>query len=217
MAALLDRLALLPVSTLCDADKTLPVVDPTIRAMLPGCRVAGPAHTVVAHDDHLAVLVALELADPGSVLVIDTLGGRRAVCGELFATEARRRGLAGIVVDGFCRDLAGLREVGLPVYARGTTPMSGGTRDPGTTGEDVHVGGVPASAGDLVIGDDDGLVVAPAARLTTIVDAAEEIDRAERALLDGMADGRGLREMTNLGEHLAALAEHRDTALRFTV
>ena len=59
------------------------------------------------------------------VLVVGVRGGTRAVFGELFATEARRRGLAGIVTDGFCRDLRGLREIGLPVFARGTTPRSG--------------------------------------------------------------------------------------------
>jgi regulator of RNase E activity RraA len=68
-----------------------------------------------------------------------------------------------------------------------------------------------------VIGDDDGLVIAPAERLAAAVAAAEGIEAAERALLRGMAGGRALPSMTNLDEHLAALAEHRDTALRFTL
>lgn len=217
MDSVVGRLASVQVSSLCDADKQLPVVDPAIRAMLPESRMVGPAFAVTARDDHLPVLVALRLAEPGSVLVVGTDGHRRAVSGELFATEARRRGLAGIVVDGYCRDLAGLRRVGLPVYARGTVPMAGTTRDPGGFGGPVSIGGVTVHPGDLVMGDDDGLVIAPADRLAAALPAAMEIERAEAALLRGMADGRALPDMTNLDEHLAALADARDTVLRFTV
>jgi regulator of RNase E activity RraA len=214
---LVKRLAALQVSSLCDADKGLAVIDPQIHAMVPGSRLAGPAFPVVAHDDHLPLLVALRLAEPGSVLVVATDGHRRAVSGELFATEALRRGLAGIVIDGYCRDVAGLRALGLPVYARGSTPMAGSTRDSGTFGGPVLIGGVEVTAGDLVVGDDDGLVISPPERLAAALPTAEEIERAEQALLRGMAAGRSLPEMTNLDEHLAALAEHRETALRFTV
>ncbi len=125
--SLTERLLQIDVSALSDADKTLPVVDPAIRAMIPDVRMAGPAFTVLAEDDHLPVMAALAEAAPGHVLVIATGGSSRAVFGELFATEARRRGLAGIVADGFCRDLRGLRQIGLPVFARGTTPRSGST------------------------------------------------------------------------------------------
>ena len=69
---------------------------------------------------------ALAEAQPGDVLVIATGGGTSAVLGELFATEAKRRGLAGIVIDGLCRDVAGLRRIGLPVFARGTIPARAG-------------------------------------------------------------------------------------------
>jgi 4-hydroxy-4-methyl-2-oxoglutarate aldolase len=217
MTDLVERLRRVQVSALCDADKTLPVVDSQIHAMLPGTTLAGPAFTVPAHDDHLPLLVALRTAEPGSVMVVATDGHRRAVSGELFAAEARRRGLAGIVVDGYCRDLAGLRRIGLPVYARGTTPMSGSTVDPGTFGKTVRIGGVDVGPGDFVVGDDDGLVVAALDRLAAALPAAEEIERAEKALLAGMTAGRSLHEMTNLDRHLAALAAGQPTALGFTV
>ena len=217
MTTLVQRLASVQVSSLCDADKSLPVVDPEIHALLPGTRLAGPAYTVVARDDHLPILVALRRAQPGSVLVVATDGHRRAVAGELLATEARRRGLAGIVVDGYCRDLAGLRTTGLPVYARGTNPMSGTALDSGTLGGRVRVGGVDVAAGHVVVGDEDGLVIAPAERLVAAIGAAEEIERAERALLDGMAGGRSLHEMTNIDEHLSELSAYRSSTLRFTV
>lgn len=113
------------VSSICDADKSLPALDPGIRLLVPGRSLHGPARTVLAIGDHLPVLTALELAQPGEVLVVSSERSPRAVLGELFATEAERRGLAGIVVDGFCRDLAGLRRLEIAVFARGTTPASG--------------------------------------------------------------------------------------------
>lgn len=217
LAALLPRLRAVQVSSLCDADKTLPVVEPAIGALVPGATLAGPAVTVVAPDDHLPMLVALRAAEPGSVLVVATGGGRRAVCGELFATEARRRGLAGIVVDGYCRDRRGLVDVGLPVYARGTTPMAGSTRDTGRVGEPVTIGGVRVRPGDLVVADADGLVVAPADQLAAAIDGAEAVERIEADVLAGVVAGRAIHELTNVDEHLAALAAGRPSSLAFTV
>jgi regulator of RNase E activity RraA len=151
---LISRLLAIEVSALCDADKSMPVLDPAIRAMVPDVRFAGPALTVVAADDHLPVFSALDAAVEGEVLVIK--GERLAVLGELFATEAARRGLAGVVIDGNCRDVAGLRRVGLPVFARGTIPASGSTVSRSELRRSIHVGGLDVQPGDIVFGDDDG-------------------------------------------------------------
>ena len=212
-----ERLLGIDVSALSDADKTLPIVDPAVRAMIPGVRMAGPAFTVRADDDHLPVMTALAEAAPGDVLVVAAGGGGPALVGELFATEARRRGLAGIVVDGFCRDLRGLREIGLPVFARGTTPRSGTTVSRAAAGATVAFGGVEVAPGDLVVGDDDGLLVAPPGRIAAALDAAEGIARAERAILAAQAGGEALHDLTNHAEHVAALDRGEPSALAFRV
>jgi regulator of RNase E activity RraA len=214
---LLERLQGIDVSALSDADKRLPVVDPAVRAMVPEVRMAGPAFTVLAEDDHLPVLSALAEAAPGDVLVVATGGGSRAVVGELFATEARRRGLAGIVVDGLCRDLRGLRAIGLPVFARGTTPRSGTTVSRAALGATVACGGVAVSPGDVVFGDDDGVLVAPAGRIAAALEAAEGIGRSERAILAAQARGEALHDLTNHAEHAAALDRGEPSALAFRV
>jgi 4-hydroxy-4-methyl-2-oxoglutarate aldolase len=214
---LIERLLGIDVSALSDADKTLPVVDPAVRAMMADVRMAGPAFTVVAEDDHLPVMSALGEAAPGDVLVIATNGGSRAVFGELVATEASRRGLAGIVADGFCRDLRGLRAIGLPVFTRGTTPRSGTAVSRVPLGATIVCGGVEVSPGDIVFGDDDGLLIAAAERIAAALETAELIGRSERAILAAQARGEALRGLTNLDEHVAALDRGEASAMAFRV
>jgi 4-hydroxy-4-methyl-2-oxoglutarate aldolase len=213
----MERLRAIEVSALCDADKSLPVCDPAIRAMVPGVRFVGPALTVTAEDDHLPTFSALAEAEPGEVLVIATNGGRLAVLGELFATEARRRGLAGVVIDGYCRDVHGLRALGLPVFARGTIPASGSTVSRAPLRVSVHCGGIDVTPDDIVFGDDDGVVIAPAAQVEAALETAELIATKERALLAAMARGEALHDGTNFAEHAAALDAGRDSALAFTI
>jgi len=205
----------LQVSSICDVDKSLAVLDPGIQLLVPGRSLYGPARTVLAIGDHLPVLTALQHAQPGEVLVVNTERSPRAVFGELFATEAERRGLAGIVVDGFCRDLAGLRRLAIAVFARGTTPASGSSvKLPATPGT-VSCGGVAISDGDIVVGDDDGLIAAAAARIEAALPAAHELERAEQRVLDGLRAGRSLHTLTNYNEHLRRLERGEPTQLTF--
>jgi len=204
------RLAEVPVSTLCDADKTLPVLDPAIRP-LRAARLAGPAFTVVATAEFLSVLYAIGEAAPGDVLVVDGGGAPLAALGELLANEAARRGLGGIVVDGYVRDRSGLPE--LPIWARGTVPMAGRNDVVPRVGGPVMVGGVRVTPGEIVLADDDGIVIAPLAQLEAALERAEEIERAEAAILAAVRDGADLIAMTNLAEHVARLRAGEPGAL----
>src|SRR4051812_19386672 len=89
----MDPLAAVPVSTLCDVDKSLPVVDPALRPLTDRRELFGPAYTVVAAGEFLSVLYAIAEAAPGDVLVIQAGGAPLAALGELLATEAWRRRL----------------------------------------------------------------------------------------------------------------------------
>jgi 4-hydroxy-4-methyl-2-oxoglutarate aldolase len=121
------RLAPLDTACLCDADAAVRALDPAIRPLTDAPKLVGTAFTVTCRLGFLQVLKALREARAGDVLVVDAAGGRRAVAGELFATEAARKGMAGIVVDGAVRDSASIRRIGLPVYARHVHPRAGGS------------------------------------------------------------------------------------------
>jgi 4-hydroxy-4-methyl-2-oxoglutarate aldolase len=210
----MEALARLPVSTLCDVDKSLPVVDPALRP-LTVARVFGPAYTVVAAGEFLSVLWAIAEASPGDVLVVQAGGAPLAALGELLANAAARRGLGGIVVDGYVRDRSGLPS-SLPLWARGTVPLAGRSDIAPRVGGAISFGGVRVTPGDLVLGDDDGLVIAPRAQLEACVERAEEIERVEAAVLAATQAGASLIDMTNLGEHVDALRRGESSALKIT-
>lgn len=215
-AALRARLATLDAAALCDgaggAGIAVGVMDPGIRLMTEGVPMAGVARPVLCDRDFLAVVQALDASAPGEVLVV--AAADIAVSGELFAAEAERRGLGGIVIDGWCRDTAILRGMAFPLYARGSTPRAGRLMAPRDPAALVNAGGVTVAAGDLVFGDRDGVIVVPAARVAEAVEAAEAVQRREAAVLAAIRAGRSLIDQTNLREHVAALREGRESAFR---
>lgn len=214
-ADLKQALLALDCASLADADKSMRVMDAGLRSINAGAKLLGVARTVRCHEDFLAIIRALDASEPGDVLVVDTQGSRRAVVGELFSIEAARRGLAGIIVDGTVRDVHMLRSLALPVYARGLCPLSGTARDLGSLQVPVTCGGVVVNPGDIVMGDDDGIIVATAAALAALVPQARDIEVRETELRARMAAGRGLVSMLNLAEHVNALERGTASKLAF--
>lgn len=127
-------------------------------------RLVGPACTVKVYPgDNLMVHKALDVAERGDVIVVDTSGSMTtAALGDLVSTKARHRGIAGFLVDGLIRDLPGIRGLGdFPVFARGTTPVGPLHRGPGEINLPISAGGIVVNPGDVIVGDATGVVVVP--------------------------------------------------------
>ena len=215
--AIRKRLLALDTPCMCDAGKTLRVMDAGIRPLQLGYKLIGTAHTVSCREDFLTVIKGLADAAAGEVLVVDTRGTTRAVAGELFTAEALRKGLAGIIVDGAVRDTPKIRSLGLPVYCRNVCPSAGTTQRVFETQIPVTCGGVIVNSGDLLFGDDDGIIVASEDELAGALDAAEAIQAKEAAALSRMAQGQSLLTMLNFEAHYRDRAANRDSQLRFLI
>lgn len=138
-------------------------MDHSITSQTNHTPLVGPAITVkVFPGDNLMLHKALDLAEPGDVVVVDTSGSQRnAVFGDLIANKALHRGIAGFVIDGLIRDIDGICETGLPIYARGITSFGPLHRGPGELNFPISCGGIVVNAGDVIAADSSGVVVIP--------------------------------------------------------
>lgn len=153
--------------------------------------LAGPALTVRTRPtDNLMVHKALELAQPGDVIVVEAGGEmRHAILGELMCRYAIERGVAGFVVDGPVRDGSAIRSLGLPVYARGLTPRGPYKEGPGEINVPVSCGGVAVCPGDLVLGDVDGVVVVPRDAAGEVLYETRALEKAEKEIVHSISSG----------------------------
>lgn len=133
---------------------------------------------------------------PGSVIVLDN-GGRdnATVWGDILTEIAHRRGMAGTVIDGICRDVAMCLKLGYPVYSRGHWMRTGKDRvQVEATNVPVNIGDVRVQPGDLLRGDADGVVVLPREHEDAILDLAESIEEAENRIREAVRGGQRLDE-----------------------
>jgi 4-hydroxy-4-methyl-2-oxoglutarate aldolase len=190
--ATLKACADVPASILSDVCGRRGALDGRLRAMRTGLHLCGPAFTIeVRPGDNLMIHAALMLARPGDVLVIDGKGDiHSALIGELMTAHAQAAGIAGMVIDGAVRDIDALRQGSLPIYACATNP-NGPTRTQwGRIGYPVSVGGVGVEPGDLVVGDDDGVVIVPKAQAPDILHAARKKMATEADRRRDIEEGR---------------------------
>lgn len=209
-AAALEPFRAAPTGWLIDAMAGRGAMDCAIKPMAPEIagmrRFIGLALTCwCGPNDNLALLGAIAEARPGDVIVVACEGFTGAgMCGDLTAGMARNQGAAAIVTDGMVRDREGIVAVGLPVFCRGITPNSCVRSGPGTVGLPVVAGGVHIATGDLVVGDADGVVIVPRARLGEVASRLDAIRAAEQAAEEKVRNGQ-----TIMGDIEALLASSR--------
>lgn len=152
-----------PTGNVSDSAGRAGSLDPSIKPVTPNFRFCGTALTIDAgKHDNLAFWAALDSVQPGDVMMVATHGHTDcAVIGDLIVSFARNRGAIACVTDGMIRDVEALADVGLPVYSAGVRPSGPQKAGPGSVGLPVWVGGQRVEAGDIVVGDRDGVVVVP--------------------------------------------------------
>lgn len=159
-AMLIASFAGLPVANIADNMNRMSCMDAKLRP-LNDIPLLGPAFTVKSRPgDNLMLHKALDLAQPGDIVVVAAQGDlTNSIMGELMALWAKQRGLGGFIVDGAIRDVGALKKVGMPIYAAGITPAGPYKDGPGEINVPVVCGGVVVHPGDILVGDEDGIVV----------------------------------------------------------
>ncbi|MGW5281263.1 RraA family protein [Streptomyces collinus] len=194
-----------PTTTLADLLGRDQVMDRAIRPLWgPVPRVSGPAFTVSCPPgDNLMLHAAIHRAEPGSVIVVESGDLDWALAGGNVCAVAQRRGVAGFVADGLLRDLAEVRAMRFPVFARGVVPIPGAKKVVRPLNGPVRCAGVRVEAGDMVVADEEGVVVVPAARRVRVLaearaklakEADETLDAweaAHRARIDALLADHG--------------------------
>ena len=194
-----------PTGNVCDANGGRGVMDAGIHPLDRHMKVAGRALTVAcAAGDNLTIHKAVLLAQPGDVLVINCGGYLNAgVFGEMLALSCMAKGIAGVIIDGSCRDVNDLIALNFPTFVRGVNPRGTIKDTCGAVGGEVLCGGVTVRTGDVVIGDCDGVVVVAEAEAEEILGKAlakkQREDEMRPLLMAGGTTAELLGLMDKLG------------------
>jgi 4-hydroxy-4-methyl-2-oxoglutarate aldolase len=202
---LLSRFAAHDAAKVADAMAGYGVAHPGIKPLRPEMRLCGPALTVLTQPgDALYVQRAIDLIQPGDVVVIDASGCRDvAVIGERLASFMKLRGAAGIVVDGAVRDSVGIVAEGIPTFCRGCCIRIFGSKGPGAINVPITLGGVPVRPGDLILGDADGVVIVPREDAARVIELADEHLESELSRLEQVRAGNSVTDVFGLTPKLA--------------
>ena len=170
-----------------------------IRPLKPGYKMVGRAVTVRSADGDWAKPVeAIDRAEPGEIIVINSDSGHIAVWGELATWSCKVKGIAGVVIDGAVRDTDDIMAMGLPVFSRHVAPNAGEPKGFGEIGAEITCGGICVREGDWIVGDDSGVVVIPQEHAVEIANRAIDVHERESRLREEIKRGSTLSKVLEL-------------------
>lgn len=185
------RFAALPVANVSDSMGRMSAGGARLRPMHRRGALAGPALTVKARPgDNLMLHKAIALAVPGDIIVVDAGGDlTNALMGEMMLMQMVGRGVAGVVINGAIRDAAYIRDQDWPVFAAGVTHRGPYKNGPGEINVPIAIDGMVIAPGDLVLGDDDGLLCVPFGQTKAVLAAAQAKYDAEQCQIANIQAG----------------------------
>ena len=194
-AGIVEKFRTIPVANISDSMSRITAGGARLRPMHAGGVLAGPAFTVKTRPgDNLMIHKALDLAEPGDVLVVDGGGDlTNALIGEMMVAHAQKRGIAGLVMNGSIRDYDSIHAGTYPVFAAGVTHRGPYKDGPGEINVSIAIDGMVIEPGDLVIGDGDGLLCVPFAQVDDVYKAAKAKNDAENKQITAIREGKSDR------------------------
>ncbi len=203
----IEKFRSLPVANISDVMHRLTAGGPRLRPYHASGVLCGAALTVKSRPgDNLMAHMALTMAQPGDVIVIDVGGDcTNSIIGERMMVNSKRRGFAGWVVDGAIRDLEWVKKNTLPVFAAGVSHRGPYKTGPGEINVPVAIDGMVIEPGDLIIGDDDGLLCVPFDEIEAVYARAKEKHASESTTFDAIGKSDQARDRAKLAEQLKAL------------
>ncbi|SHI75960.1 Regulator of RNase E activity RraA [Dethiosulfatibacter aminovorans DSM 17477] len=174
-------------------------MNPAIKPVFPNVKVVGPAFTLkITVNDSTLLHYCIDLIQPGDVIVIDRIGDDvYAPVGDVLALAAKERGAAAIIVDGPVTDIHGIKDVGIPVFATGVSVVT--TKLLGLYGEintSIQCGGAVVNPGDLIFGDDTGVLVIKCEDADELLEKVEKDMKFEKELIKKIKNGMSLPEIS---------------------
>jgi 4-hydroxy-4-methyl-2-oxoglutarate aldolase len=186
-----------------------------MRPLFDSIRFAGPAITArTLASDLAAVFKAIDVGEPGDVVVVDSHGSKdTAFWGENMTISAQNRGLAGAVIDGACRDVVEVRRLRFPLYCTGIVPNVAAIAGYGKVNVPVQCGGQPVAPGDIIVADENGVVVVPLRDAEALLERARALLENEHVLQERLRAGSTIGQLVDIDEVFRTTFDYQSRAL----